>query len=125
MTEKYGADTGRLFILFIGPPDEDAEWNDRGAEGMYRFLNRVWRLFEGNVTVGMEGEGRDMDDYSPSDRELLRKVHLTIRKVTDDIERFHFNTAVSAVMFGEYFTALAKAAWAFCKSLFCKRARPI
>jgi leucyl-tRNA synthetase len=98
MTEKYGADTGRLFILFIGPPDEDAEWSDRGAEGMYRFLNRVWRLFEGHVTVGSDAAGRDMADYSASDRDLLRKVHLTIRKVTEDIERFHFNTAVSAVM---------------------------
>jgi leucyl-tRNA synthetase len=98
MTQKYGADTGRLFILFIGPPDEDAEWSDRGAEGMFRFLNRVWRLFEGNVSVGGEGQPRDVADYSQSDRELLRKVHLTIRKVTDDIERFHFNTAVSAIM---------------------------
>ena len=98
MTETHGADTGRLFVLFIGPPDEDAEWSDRGAEGMYRFLNRVWSLFEGNVTVGADSQDRDIADYSPSDRELLRKVHSTIRKVTDDIDRFHFNTAVSAIM---------------------------
>ncbi|MGA7731505.1 MAG: leucine--tRNA ligase [Chloroflexia bacterium] len=98
MTDTQGADTGRLFVLFIGPPDEDAEWSDRGAEGMHRFLNRVWRLFEGKVTVGADGQDRDIADYSPSDRELLRKVHSTIRKVTGDIDRFHFNTAVSAVM---------------------------
>jgi leucyl-tRNA synthetase len=98
MVKDYGADTGRLFILFIGPPDEDAEWNDRGVEGMQRFLNRIWRLFEGDVSVGAPGQPRDIGDYSPSDRDLLRKVHLTIRKVTEDIERFHFNTAVSAVM---------------------------
>lgn len=98
MTDTRGADTGRLFVLFIGPPDEDAEWSDRGAEGMYRFLNRVWRLFEGNVTAGADGQDRDIADYSPSDRELLRKVHATIKKVTDDIDRFHFNTAVSAIM---------------------------
>jgi leucyl-tRNA synthetase len=98
MVEKKGADTGRLFILFIGPPDEDAEWSDHGADGMSRFLNRVWRLFEGNVRVGTTNGDRNVSDYSPSDRDLLRKVHLTIRKVTDDIERFHFNTAVSAIM---------------------------
>jgi leucyl-tRNA synthetase len=100
MVEQFGADTGRLFVLFIGPPDEDAEWNDRGVEGMFRFLNRVWRLFEGNAAVGSAGEGADhaTADYSQSDRELLRKVHLTIRKVTNDVDRFHFNTAVSAIM---------------------------
>jgi leucyl-tRNA synthetase len=98
MVDAQGADTGRLFVLFIGPPDEDAEWNDRGAEGMYRFLNRVWRLFEGDVRVGGSGQDRAIVDYSASDRELLRKVHNTIKKVTDDIDRFHFNTAVSAIM---------------------------
>jgi len=100
MVETFGADTARLFVLFIGPPDEDAEWSDRGAEGMFRFLNRVWRLFEGNVTAGSSqaGTGQFAGDYSKSDRDLLRKVHLTIRKVTNDIERFHFNTAVSAIM---------------------------
>jgi leucyl-tRNA synthetase len=98
MVDSQGADTGRLFILFIGPPDEDAEWNDRGAEGMHRFLNRVWRLFEGEVTVGGSGQDRAIGDYSASDRDLLRRVHMTINKVTEDIERFHFNTAVSAIM---------------------------
>lgn len=96
MVEKYGADTGRLFMLFIGPPDEDAEWSDRGAEGMYRFLNRVWRLYEGNVSVG--AAQRAYEEFSRADRDLLRKVHLTIKKVSSDIERFHFNTAVSAIM---------------------------
>ncbi len=100
MVAQYGADTGRLFVLFIGPPDEDAEWSDRGVEGMYRFLNRVWRLYEDGVVVGSDGAGADRagGDYSRSDRDLLRKVHQTIRRVTSDIERFHFNTAVSAIM---------------------------
>jgi leucyl-tRNA synthetase len=99
MVDRFGADTGRLFVLFIGPPDEDAEWSDRGAEGMFRFLNRVWRLFEGNVTVSSgAADDRPPGDFSPADRDLMRKVHLTIRKVTDDIDRFHFNTAVSAIM---------------------------
>jgi leucyl-tRNA synthetase len=99
MVDRFGADTGRLFVLFIGPPDEDAEWSDRGAEGMFRFLNRVWRLFEGNVrATSGSADDRPASDFSPADRDLLRKVHLTIRKVTDDIDRFHFNTAVSAIM---------------------------
>ena len=96
MVASLGADTGRLFVLFIGPPDEDAEWSDRGARGIFRFLERVWRLFEGNVAVG--SESINAGDYSVADRDLLRKVHQTIGKVTSDIERFHFNTAVSAVM---------------------------
>ncbi len=95
MVEKYGADTGRLFILFIGPPDEDAEWSDSGAEGIYRFLHRVWRLYEGNVSIG---SAQIAGERAQADRDLLRQVHLTIKKVTADIERFHFNTAVSAIM---------------------------
>jgi leucyl-tRNA synthetase len=99
MTERYGADTGRLFVLFIGPPDEDAEWSDEGAKGIFKFLGRVWRLYEGKVTLSSPGSGaHPSGDYSQSDRDLLRKVHLTIKKVTADIERFHFNTAVSATM---------------------------
>jgi leucyl-tRNA synthetase len=96
MVTSLGADTGRLFVLFIGPPDEDAEWSDRGARGVFRFLERVWRLFEGNLVIGTEN--RAVAEYGQSDRDLLRKVHLTIQKVTSDIERFHFNTAVSAIM---------------------------
>ena len=107
MVDTLGADTGRLFVLFIGPPDEDAEWSDRGAEGMFRFLNRVWRLYDG-IRLGEGGTTNDeglipatsheFASSSPATRDLLRKVHVTIKKVTDDIERFHFNTAVSAIM---------------------------
>jgi leucyl-tRNA synthetase len=98
MVEKFGADTARLFVLFIGPPDEDAEWSDAGAEGMFRFLNRVWRLFEGDVQVRSGGYDHASGDYTRSDRDLLRKVHQTIKKVSQDIERFHFNTSISAIM---------------------------
>ncbi|UCB57700.1 MAG: leucine--tRNA ligase [Candidatus Omnitrophota bacterium] len=85
---KYGADTVRLYTLFIGPPEKDAEWNDRGVEGAWRFLNRVWRLIkQPNVAEGKKNDW------------LKRKTHLTIKKVTEDIEReFHFNTAISAIM---------------------------
>lgn len=88
---KYGADTVRLYTLFIGPPEKDAEWNDRGVEGAWRFVNRVWRLVE--QFTRRKGKGAQ-----PSDK-LRRKTHLTIKKVTEDIEReFHFNTAISAIM---------------------------
>jgi leucyl-tRNA synthetase len=100
MVDTLGADSGRLFILFIGPPDEDAEWSDQGAQGIFRFLSRVWRLFDQvNLTSNPQSAIRWSEATPQSeDRELLRKVHVTIKKVTDDIERFHFNTAVSAIM---------------------------
>ena len=69
------------------------------SEGIFRFLERVWRLFEGNVVVGSSNRNTTSDGgNSTADRDLLRKLHLTIAKVTSDIERFHFNTAVSATM---------------------------
>ena len=89
---KYGADTVRLYTLFIGPPERDAEWNDRGVEGAWRFLNRVWRLVS-QFTVGPSAK------ETVTSEKLKRKTHLTIKKVTEDLEReFHFNTAISAVM---------------------------
>ena len=90
MVDTYGADTARTFTLFVGPPELDAEWNDQGVEGSFRFLKRVWRLV---TEEGTQGEGPE-----ESERQLRRRTHQTIKKVTDDIERFHFNTAVSACM---------------------------
>jgi leucyl-tRNA synthetase len=99
MVDQYGADTARLFILFIGPPELDAEWSDAGVEGSARFLQRVWRLFDERVQLGEDaGANRSPGDYPPPDRALLRKAHQTVRRVTDDIARFHFNTAISAIM---------------------------
>jgi len=93
LIKKYGADTVRLYTLFIGPPEKDAEWSDKGVEGAYRFLKRVWHMgeiLEKAPDSGGDGEARD---------ELIRKMHQSIKKVTDDIdEGFHFNTAISAVM---------------------------
>lgn len=99
LIHKYGADTVRLFCLFAAPPDRDLEWSDQGVEGAYRFLVRVWKLVNDNwhkeaasspgKTAGLEGKGR----------ELCSKIHSTVKKVTSDIEnRFHFNTAISAIM---------------------------
>ena len=100
LIDRYGADTVRMFCLFASPPDKDLEWNDQGVEGSYRFLNRVWRLVVTHIdkiTRVTAYDGRET--LSGQLRSLYRKTHETIKKVTDDIEnRFHFNTAISAVM---------------------------
>jgi leucyl-tRNA synthetase len=99
LIEKYGADTARMFCLFASPPEKDLDWSDQGVEGSSRFLSRVWRLFFDHhphlkekriLPFGMALEG--------SLKLLRQKIHKTIKKVTDDIERFHFNTAISAIM---------------------------
>jgi leucyl-tRNA synthetase len=89
---RYGADAIRLFELFIGPPTDDAIWNDNGVEGTFRFLDRVWRMGTGEI-------GRVVDrDENPGDREVLAITHRAVKKVTEDIDRFRFNTAVAALM---------------------------
>ena len=94
LIKKYGADTVRLYTLFIGPPEKDAEWNDRGVEGAYRFLGRLWRLVD-----KVENYQLPITNYQLQEPDLERKIHQTIRKVTSDIEgNFKFNTAISAVM---------------------------
>src|SRR3712207_4751990 len=99
--ERYGADTARCYILFIGPPDQDADWSDEGVEGVHRFLARLWRL---GVDVAEQiGEPEPplgpLDPPGGDDLELLRKAHWAIDKVTNDLAgRFAFNTAISAVM---------------------------
>jgi leucyl-tRNA synthetase len=94
LIEKYGADTVRLYTLFISPPEKDAEWNDRGVEGAWRFLNRVWRLVEDNSQLSAVSCQSDEKSV-----ELKRKTHVTIKKVTEDMEgAFHFNTAISSIM---------------------------
>ncbi|MBN1828428.1 MAG: leucine--tRNA ligase, partial [Deltaproteobacteria bacterium] len=97
---KYGADTARMFCLFAAPPERDLEWSDQGVEGSFRFLNRVWRIvmdYRDDLRNIASSEG---DDAIPEDlKQLRKKVHQTIRKVSRDIEdRFHFNTVISAVM---------------------------
>jgi len=98
--ERYGADTARCYMLFIGPPDQDADWSDSGVEGVHRFLGRLWRLGaelaerDGPVAVDATANGSAGDDL-----ELLRKTHWAIDKVTGDMSgRFAFNTAIAAVM---------------------------
>jgi leucyl-tRNA synthetase len=101
LLERYGADTTRLFCLFAAPPERDLEWSEQGVEGGYRFLNRVWRLaYEWMGTIrSVPPYSGDLDSLEGSTRELYQKTHWTIKKVTADIEdRFHFNTAISAIM---------------------------
>ena len=98
--EKYGADTARLFILFAAPVERDLDWSDKGVEGSYRFLNRVWRIlgiFEDAIKKG--AENYDVATFTDEEKTLRRVLHKTIKKVTEDIhERFAFNTAISALM---------------------------
>jgi leucyl-tRNA synthetase len=92
MADRFGADTGRLFELFAAPPEKDMDWTDTGAEGAYRFLSRVFRFVTRNADRTPAGDPE-------ADRRALRKLHQTIRKVTEDFDnRWHFNTSVAALM---------------------------
>ncbi len=94
---RYGADTARLFILFAAPPERDLEWSDKGVEGSYRFLNRIWRLV--GECIEKANAGTIPSSLNEVSQELHRKTHATIKKVTTDIQdRFNFNTAISAMM---------------------------
>ena len=93
--EKYGADTARLFILFAAPPEKDLAWSDQGVEGSYRFLRRVWTI----VGRYLELAKTDAGALSEDEKDLRRRLHMTIAKVTADLDgRFNFNTAISSVM---------------------------
>jgi leucyl-tRNA synthetase len=101
LIREYGADTVRLYTLFIGPPEKDAEWSDQGIEGASRFLRRLWRLVyaEMDTLRGASGDAPNIAAMSPAARELFRKTNYTVSKVTADLEgAFHFNTAVARIM---------------------------
>jgi leucyl-tRNA synthetase len=108
--EAYGADTGRLFELFAAPPEKDLEWSDQGVEGAYRFLTRLWRFtFQYREALRRANSELAQEADTPQLKELRRLIHRTIKKVTHDIEgRFHFNTAIAALM--ELFNSLSLAA---------------
>jgi leucyl-tRNA synthetase len=89
--DQYGADTARMFALFAAPPEKDVDWRDEPTAGTYRFLGRVYRFFTRNVANGVGG--------GEGDRPVLRRLHQTIQKITEDFEtRWHFNTSISAIM---------------------------
>jgi len=106
IVERVGADTARCYILFVGPPDQDADWSDDGVEGVHRFLSRLWRLAaetaersgppRAELSLGgaqASGAATEGDDLA-----LARKTHWAIDKVSGDLRRFAFNTAIAAVM---------------------------
>lgn len=101
LIERYGADTSRLFSLFAAPPEKDLEWADKGVDGAYRFLNRLWGIVYKNRAKLQNSQAVI---YPPSDMQraalsLYRKTHQTVKKVTTDIEReYHFNTAIAGMM---------------------------
>jgi len=106
MVETYGADTARLFVLFAAPPDKDFEWTETGVQGIFRFINRVWRLvYELKSLAERTGPGTTAkpEDLGHSDddpnRVIIRSVHRMVKKMTLDIDRrFNFNTAIAAAM---------------------------
>ena len=100
LINRYGSDTSRLFSLFAAPPEKDLDWSDKGVEGAYRFLNRVWTMVQRH-REGLRAATAAAGDASGSDKvkALVKKTHQTIRKVTLDIEKeYHFNTAIAAMM---------------------------
>ena len=104
IVERYGADTARCYILFVGPPDQDADWSDEGMEGVHRFLTRLWRLAADTAERGQGGSLPSVDVFGDNgsldgeDLELARKAHWAIEKVSEGMRRFAFNTCIAAVM---------------------------
>jgi leucyl-tRNA synthetase len=93
LAERFGADTARMFVLFAAPPEKEVDWRFEGAEGICRFLGRVYRFVTRNI-------GRhDFPAPGGADREVIRKLHQTLKKITEDFEtRWHFNTCISSIM---------------------------
>lgn len=91
LIERYGADTLRLYEMFLGPIEQSKPWDTQGIEGVFRFIRKFWRLFHN------EQNDFSLSDEAPNEKEF-KVLHKTIKKIEDDIERFSFNTAVSAFM---------------------------
>jgi leucyl-tRNA synthetase len=100
MVKRYGADAARLYSLFAAPPDRDLDWQDSGIEGIQRFLGRVFRFFVRNAKPDHPEWRKPVPvDLSPEARAIQRKLHQTIKRVSDDFQgRWHFNTCISAIM---------------------------
>ncbi|MGL6064493.1 MAG: leucine--tRNA ligase [Fusobacteriaceae bacterium] len=98
MIVKYGADTTRLFIMFAAPPEKELEWNENGLAGAQRFLTRFWKIVDENIN-NIDNSPIDYNETSKMDKKIIRKLHQTIKKVTDSMENnYHFNTAIAANM---------------------------
>jgi leucyl-tRNA synthetase len=99
LIERFGADTARVFCLFAAPPEKDLDWSERGVEGAGRFLNRIWNMIVPRVASVRDASFPDGAGLPQELRDIRRQVHKTLKKVEHDIgERFHFNTAIAAMM---------------------------
>ena len=98
LIDAMGADTERVYTLFLGPAEEEVEWNEEAVNGAYRFLNRIWRL---------QDRLEELPETGSADDDLERERHRAIKRVSEDMERFKFNTAVAALM--ELVNAMSKA----------------
>ena len=105
IVKEYGSDSSRVFTLFAAPPEKELEWNMNGLAGAYRFINRLYLLISSTAdfadkNVSKENNyGINLDARSEKDKEIQKKLHQTVKKVTDSIEDdFHFNTAIAAIM---------------------------
>lgn len=110
LIEKYGADTERIYTLFIGPPEKDVEWSDRDVKGSHRFLTRVWRLVTQYLELFEEDHQLRVDSLNESETDLWRKINQTVKDVTEDLKDFSFNTAVSSIMelTNEFYKAISE-----------------
>jgi leucyl-tRNA synthetase len=99
MVGRYGADAARMYSLFAAPPDRDLDWQEDGVAGVSRFLARIWRLADRYAPFALLGRGQTIEAPAGASMKLLRKLHQTIAKITQDFEgRWHFNTCVAAIM---------------------------
>jgi leucyl-tRNA synthetase len=100
MVARYGADAARLYSLFAAPPDRDLDWQDTGIEGIQRFLGRVYRFVSRNAQPDHPDRSKPIPaNLPPEARAIQRKLHQTIKRVTDDFHgRWHFNTCIAAIM---------------------------
>ncbi len=106
MIQKYGSDAVRVFMLFAAPPEKEIDWQDQGAEGALRFLTRIWNFAEENSDVLKSDSDLNFEKLSSSGKNLIKKLHKTIKKVSDDIrERIHLNTAIASLM--EFFNSIS------------------
>jgi leucyl-tRNA synthetase len=109
MIQTYGADALRLYVMFVAPPEKEVEWTDSGLEGSARFLQRVWRIVEFLRPVVLNASDASVVECDTGERALRRKTHVTIQRVTGDIDpRMHLNTAIAALM------ELVNELYAFC-----------
>ncbi len=122
MLQKFGADALRLYVMFVAPPEKEVEWSDSGLEGSWRFLARIWRFVDQwcePIKAAAPVASVDASGFDAAERDLRRKTHDTIRRVTMDVEqRIHLNTAVSALM------ELVNALYVFGETMDAGAARP-